>query len=196
MTAWTDFAPGANFKLNIGITLNTGLPIPSQVVSRKLHAGVPYDINLPLGSGGTPAVECRSGGANGDFQLVYTFPEAVTFSNAAVSSGPGSVSNSSGSGSDTVTVDLTGVTNAQRVTVTLSSVNNGTSTADFAVQMGVLLGDATGNGSVNGSDVGQVKSQSGQTLSSLNFRSDVNVSGAINGTDVGQTKLQTGTNLP
>ena len=42
---------------------------------------------------------------------------------------------------------------------------HGTSTADVTVPMSLLLGDTTGNGMVNASDVGQTKAQSGQTVS-------------------------------
>ena len=46
-------------------------------VSRKIHgAGGPaFDINLPLT--GAPGIECRSGGANGDYQVVFNFAGAV-----------------------------------------------------------------------------------------------------------------------
>jgi hypothetical protein len=56
---------------------------PTQAVSRKVHgtAGT-FDINLPLN--GTPGVECRTGGANAEHQIVLTFPKQVTFSSATL----------------------------------------------------------------------------------------------------------------
>ena len=130
-------------------------PAPSAVVSRKIHGGAgTFDINLPLTGVGAPGVECRSGGATNDYQIVFTFPTAITFTGAAVSDGAGTVSNSSGNGTTTVTVDLTGVTNAQRTTLALQGVSNGTGTGDLSVTMGVPVGDTTGNGTVNASDVG------------------------------------------
>ena len=45
-----------------------------------------------------------------------------------------------------MTVNLTGVTNVQTITVTLSSVSDGTSTGDVAVLMGMLMGDTTATG--------------------------------------------------
>jgi uncharacterized delta-60 repeat protein len=170
------------------------LPAPTQVVSRKIHGAVPFDINLPLT--GNPGVECRSGGGTNDYQVVFTFANSVTFSSASVTSGTGSVSSSSGSGTTAVTVNLTGITNAQRITVTLQGVNDGTSTGDVGVQMGVLVGDTNGNGIVNASDVSQTKSQLGQAVTGSNFRTDVNASGAINATDVSQVKAKLGTALP
>ena len=54
-------------------------------VSRKTHgAAGDFDINLPFG--GPPGIECRSGGANGNYQLVVTFLNAVTFDSASLSS--------------------------------------------------------------------------------------------------------------
>lgn len=163
-------------------------------VSRKLHGGTPFDINLPLI--GNSGVECRSGGGSNDYQVVFTFAGAVTFSGATVSSGVGMVSSSSGSGTNTLTVNLTGVSNAQRITVTLFTVSDGMSTSDLGVQMGVLTGDTSGNGTVNASDVSQTKARLGQTLDTTNFRSDVNVNGGINATDTSLIKSKLGSGLP
>ena len=80
---------------------------------RKMHGGAPFDINLPLT--GNPGIECRIGGATNNYQVVFTFASPVTFNNAAVTAGAGSVTSSSGSGTTTITVDLIGVTNAQNV---------------------------------------------------------------------------------
>src|SRR5205807_3793057 len=99
-------------------------PTPTQVVSRKIHGSAgPFDINLPLT--GNVGVECRSGGATNDYQMIINFANPVTVGSAAVTSGTGSVSSFSGNGSQ-VTVNLTGVTNVQRITVTLFNVNDGT----------------------------------------------------------------------
>ena len=124
---------------NVFLTLP---PTPSQVVSRKLHGGMPFDINLPLT--GNPGIECRSGGATNDYQIVLSFPNAVTFTVASVTIGTGSVSSSNGSGTNIVTINLTGVSNAQRVTVTLSGVSDGTNTGDINVPMGMLIGEYPG----------------------------------------------------
>jgi uncharacterized delta-60 repeat protein len=168
-------------------------PTPSQVVSRKLHNGTPRDIILPLS--GRSGIECRSGGGTNDYQVVFAFPSSVTFTNATVSAGAGSVSGSSGSGTTTSTVNLTGITNAQWVTVTLQGVSDGTNTGDLVVQMGVLVGDTNGNGAVNASDVSQTKGQLGQAVTSSNFRNDVNVSGTISASDVSLVKSQIGTSI-
>jgi hypothetical protein len=62
--------------------------------------------------------------------------------------------------------------------------------------MGVLVGDTTSNGSVNSSDIAQTQSQSGQVLTTNNFREDVTVNGAINSSDIGLVQSKSGTGLP
>ena len=176
---------------NVFLTLP---PTPNQVVSRKLHGGTPFDIVLPLA--GNAGIECRSGGVNNDYEVVFTFPSAVTFANAAVTSGVGSVSSSSGSGTTTVTVNLTGVTNAQRIMVALQGASDGTNTGDLIVPMGILLGDTNTSASVSAADVAQTKAQSGQATSAANFRTDVNASGSISAADVALVKSKAGTSLP
>ena len=47
-----------------------------------------------------------------------------------------------------ITVNLTGVTDVQRLGVTLMNVSDGTNTGDVMVPMGVLSGDTGGNGNV------------------------------------------------
>jgi hypothetical protein len=167
-----------------------------KAVSRKTHgASGTFDLDLPLS--GTPAVEGRRQ-ADGNHKIVFTFPAAVTVSGAMVTSGAATSSAPVvTAGGTEVTVDVTGVSNQQRITVTLLGVNDGANTNDVAVRMGILTGDANGNGSVTASDVGQVKSQSGQTVTAANFRSDLNVSGGtIGASDIGQAKASSGTSLP
>jgi len=172
----------------------TGGPTPTSVASRKLHNGAPFDISLPLS--GSSGVECRTGGANNDYQVVFTFANSVTFSSAAITAGAGSVSTSSGNGTATITVNLTGVTNAQRATVTLSAVNDGTSTADVGVSIGLLVGDTNGDGFVNAGDALQTRNRSGQTADAINFRSDVNTDGFVNSGDTLVVRTRSGTALP
>ena len=166
-----------------------------RAVSRKTHGSAGnFDIDLPLaGAGG---IECRTGGASDAHQIVIEFPAAVTFVDAAVTSGTGNVSNTSGNGTVEVTINLSGVTNAQTVTLTLFGVNDGTNTNDVAVPMSILAGDTTADGSVNASDISQTKSQSGQAVARSNFRTDVTVKGFINNSDIGLAKSNSGSGLP
>jgi hypothetical protein len=169
-------------------------PMAQSAFSRKVHGGAgTFDIPLPLT--GNVGVECRSGGAANDYQMIISFANSVTVGSAAVTSGTGSVSSFSVSGSQ-VTVNLTGVTNVQRITVTLFDVNDGTHMGDVPVSMGVLVGDVNGNAVVNASDVSLTKSQVGQAVSGSNFREDVNANGSINSVDVALVKSDVGTALP
>jgi hypothetical protein len=170
-------------------------PMAQTAFSRKIHgAAGTFDVPLPLT--GSVGVECRSGGATNDYQMIINFASSVTVQSASVTSGTGSVSSFSGSGTSQITVNLTGVTNVQRITVTLHNVNNGTTTGDVPVSMGVLVGDVNGNAVVNSSDVSLTKAQAGQPVTGSNFREDVNANGLINSVDVAQVKANVGTSLP
>jgi CSLREA domain-containing protein len=163
-------------------------------VSRKIHGVFVFDLDLPLTS--TAGIECRTSGANGDHQVIVTFPSpVVSLTSANVTTGTGSVSSFSVNGAQ-VTINLTGVANAQKIVITLFGVSDGTNTNDVSIPMGVLLGDTSGNGSVNASDISQTKSKSGQAVNATNFRIDVTVSNSINATDVSLVKSKSGTALP
>ena len=172
-----------------------------KAVSRKTHgtAGM-FDITLPL-TGTKVGVECRKGGSSHVFTVIITFPTAVTVESVSVtpdSKAPGataSVSSSSVSG-HLVTVYLTGVSNAQRIVITLSGVSDGTNTGDVSVPMGVLLGDTNNNGSVTSNDVTLTQSKVGQVVSKTTFREDVTLDGLINSTDVQQVQSKVGSKLP
>jgi len=169
-------------------------PMAQSAFSRKVHGGAgTFDVPLPLT--GNVGVECRSGGSTNDYQMIINFATTVTVESASVTSGTGSVSSFSVSGSQ-VTVNLTGVTNVQRITVTLFNVNDGTHMGNVPVSMGVLIGDVNGNATVNASDVALTKAQVGQAVSGSNFREDVNANGTISATDVALVKSKVGTALP
>jgi hypothetical protein len=133
----------------------------------------------------------------GDHTIVFTFSNNIATSSASVTSGAAMVSGTPIISGNTVTVNLTGVSNAQTVSVTLSNITDVFSQAlpDRAVSISFLVGDATGNGAVTSSDIGQVKAQSGQPVTGENFRADINANGAITSSDVGQVKSAVGTML-
>jgi hypothetical protein len=104
---------------------------------------------------------------------------------------------SSGPNLNQCTVDLTGVANKQYITVTLNNVfDSQNNTGNVSRTMGVLIGDTTGNGSVNASDVSLTKSKSGQAVGATNFRADVTANASINSSDVSTVKSKSGTALP
>lgn len=165
----------------------------THVVSRKTHpnAGT-FDVELP--SAGSPGIECRTGGTTNSHTLVFTFTNNVTVQNASVTAGTGSVTNFVVVG-NVVTVDLTGVTNAQTITITLSNVNDGTNTSDVEAAMSVLAGDTNADKFVDSIDTSQTKSQSGHPVTALNCREDVNVDGFIDAIDVSFVKSKSGSSL-
>jgi hypothetical protein len=171
---------------------------PTSVVSRQTHgSGAPFDIDLTNGNG----IECRSGGANGNYTLVFSFANTLTsVSSSSVTSGAGSIGSSNIDSNDAhnYIVNLTGVTNAQIVAVSLTNVTDSVGNFGSAISasMGVLLGDVNGSGRVDAADVSLVRQQTLQPVTTDNFRADVNVSGRIDAADVSITRQQTLTSLP
>ena len=196
----TNIGPGyAVLSKDDGFMLRTQTPafVLTNAVSRKTHGAVgDFDVDLPLS--GTTGVECRSGGANGDYTIIVTFTNMVVSGNATVTSGMGSIAGAPTFSGNTMTVNFTAVTNAQTVTVTLSNVTDQFSQTlpDTAVSASFLLGDTNANRAVNATDVSQTKARIGQTLDATNFRSDVNVNGSINASDTSLIKSKIGTGVP
>jgi len=171
-----------------------------KAVARKTHGTAgSFDIKLPLV--GQVGVECRKGGNSGTHKLIMTFPSAVTVANATLTLDPlaqgtsGNVSSFSVNGS-TVTVNLSRVTNAQKILVNLLDVSDGINTGRVTVPVGVLLGDTNKSRSVDSADVTLTQSKSGQATNSTNFREDVTLDGSINNTDIQLVQSKVGTKLP
>jgi hypothetical protein len=164
-------------------------------VSRKMHGGLgPFDIPLPLT--GNPGVECRSSGGN--HTLVFSFSNNVVAGSATITTGVGSVAGSPTFSGNTMTVNLTGVGDVQRIGVTLSGVTDSFAQVlpDVVVSMNLLIGDTNGNKTVNATDVGQTKASSGTAVTSANFRQDVAPNGSITASDLGLVKSRAGATLP
>jgi hypothetical protein len=168
------------------------------MVSRMTHGGAAFDVNLPLT--GKRGVECRSGGANGNYTVVFQFGNSLTsVGGASVAQGTGSVSGRAiGANNHEYVVSLTGITNAQYITVSLTNVQDaaGNSGNLTSPQMGVLVGDTNADGFTDAIDVSQTKSQSGHAVTNANFREDVNVDTFIDAIDVSLVKSKSGTALP
>ena len=204
------FPPGATVLLFGGQQDNPGRqvsdtwsfipPILTSAVSRKTHGSVgAFDVKLPLT--GPRGIECRSGGPNGDYTLVFTFANPlISVGGARVTSGTGSVSSSNTDSSDAhnYVVNLSGVSNAQVITVSLTNVTDsaGNFSNAVSVPMGVLLGDVNGSGDVDSADVFLVRQQTLHTVTASNFREDINASGDIDSADVFIVRQQALTSLP
>jgi hypothetical protein len=184
------------------ITVNSAaIPVLTSVVSRKVHGSVgPFDITLP--STGPRAVECRSGGSNGSYTLVFTFQHnLMNVQGASVTLGAGTVDTANsgmGPNANQYTVALTGVTNAQYLTVTLQNALDSTGAIGNVTspQMGVLIGDTNADRFCDAIDASQTKSQSGNAVTNANFREDVNTDGFIDAIDAALVKSKSGTALP
>jgi hypothetical protein len=195
--------PGAGKQVTTAsrnLALPTGCLNPLSAVSRKTHGSAgTFDVDLPLV--GIPGVECRTGGTNNDYTIVVTFPNPLSgVGSASVTLGTGTVNANSGIGpaSNQYTINLTGVTNAQHLGVTLFNVQDATGLASpsITIPMDVLIGDVNAASGVTGSDVNGCKAQVGIDLSATTFRNDVNVTGFVSGSDVNLIKAQVGTTLP
>jgi photosystem II stability/assembly factor-like uncharacterized protein len=174
----------------------------TSAVSRKSHGSAgTFDIDLP--QSGTPGIECRSGGATNDYQLVLTFADAVSVNGnpqASVTSGIGTIGSGGSSNGgmvtvagNVVTIPLTNVANVQTINVTVNNVNSST---NFTIPMSILIGDTNNTGTVNASDIGSTKVQVGMPVTNGNFRSDANATSAINASDVSLVKSHSGQGLP
>lgn len=170
-------------------------PILNGAVSRKTHgAAGTFDIDLLAGG-----IEDRSGGATKDYQVVMTFASPVTLTSANVVPGSGGTASLAGApliSGNQITVNLTNVSNAQRLTINLVGVNDGVTTRDLSVPMAVLIGDTNADSFTDAIDVSQTKSQSGTAVTNSNFREDVNVDGFIDAVDTSLVKSKSGTALP
>ena len=165
---------------------------PILAVSRKTHGSAgDFDIDLPLT--GPEGIEDRSGGPNGNHTIVVTFPGAIASVTSASCAGQPATSSINGS---VVTVNCTGVPNAQNIAVTLNGVSDGTNTGNVSIPMGVLAGDTNADRFCDAIDVSQTKSQSGKAVTASNFREDVNVDGFIDAVDASLVKSKSGTALP
>ena len=191
------------FKTGNPIMVGVQVPTPdpctplqvTSAASRKTHGSAgAFDINMPLT--GEPGVECRNSGGN--HTLVVSFSNMMVSGDASVTSGTGSVAGAPAFSGNTMTIQLTGVADTQKITVTLSNVKDSFAQVlpDTAVSMNILRGDATGNKTVNASDVSVVKSQAGQSITGANFREDVTADGSISSSDISLSKSMLGHGLP
>ncbi len=170
-------------------------PVPSSIVSRRLHNAVPFDISMPLAGGG---VECRrgTGASQNNHQLRVTFASPPTVGGVAVDSTDGLATVSHSISGNVVTVDLAAVTDVQVLSVALINTRVGANVGTVTIPMGILLGDTNASGVVNSGDTLQTRSRGGQLTDAINFRSDVNFDGVVNAGDATVVRSRAGNALP
>ena len=159
-------------------------PVMLSAVSRLKQPTAAYDVNLPL-SGGS-GIECRS--ISGGMQIVVTFDQAVVGGTAALTSGTGSIQGTPVFSGTTMTVALTGVTDAQSLVLSLSNIVNAgsESLASAAVPFRTLFGDVNGDGNLTATDVNLCRNAiaNGGAVNLGNFRCDLNLDGSFSSSDV------------
>ena len=167
---------------------------PVAARSTKVH-GAAGTFGLPLSLVPTnPTTEPRSGPTH---TIVFIYDRAIASANVSITEGIATAGSPMISGA-TVTVGLTGVANAQYVTVSVDTVTaaDGTFGAGGAVRIGFLRGDVNGDRAVNLTDVGLVSSALALVTTAANFMRDVNASGALTLTDLAITSGALTTALP
>jgi hypothetical protein len=197
----------ANWRTRIGtFRINPAQPLVNvSAKSELINGNDPFDIDLPLyagASGPGRGVECRNacGGQDGTappYQIIFSFTNPVTSVGSVTTSCGGAIVEVIEPFAHQVVVGLYACScNAQYITVQLNDVSDGLNTINAPVTFGLLIGDVTGNGAVNASDVSQTKAQVGMSACPPNFREDVNRDGIINASDVALVKSLVGTSLP
>jgi glucose/arabinose dehydrogenase len=187
----TDIGNGNVYKIS---------PMLVSAASRKSHSGTLFDINLPLS--GTRGIECRSGAANGDFTVVFRFALPLSsVGGRSVTAGVGSVSSAmiNSSNAREYLVNLTGVTNGQYVTLTLTNATDvaGNTSSSISATMGVLVGDVNASGRTDNGDAIVVRNLSGTVpTDTTTARSDVDCSGRVDNGDAIVIRNNSGAALP
>ncbi len=167
---------------------------PTSAVSRLTHAGAgSFDIDMPLM--GTTGVECRNNGGN--YTLIVTFSNTMVSGGASVIGGTGSVVGSPTFSGHTMTINLTGVINAQTLTISLTNLTDTFSQVIASATLGAsfLIGDSNGDRIVNAGDAVQTRGRSGQATDATNFRSDVNLDGLVNSGDTAIVRANSGSSV-
>ena len=120
--------------------------------------------------------------------IVFTFNNnIVSVDGAASTCGEAYETTVDPADSHNVQVKLKSVSCDQnRVTLALNGVTDrpGNELSSSSITFGILLGDVTGDGVVNRSDIAATKAVVGQKTNSSNFRADVNADGVIDHNDV------------
>jgi uncharacterized repeat protein (TIGR01451 family) len=173
-------------------------PVLQSAVLRRVHgAAGTFDLPLTLTTPPTvnhnPTTEPRSGTTH---QIVFTYDKPL--STAAVNVTEGTAVKSSSLVGSTVVVNLTGVTNAQYVTVSLTSVGSadGGSGGIGEARVGFLEGDVNQSRVVSVADLGLVNAQLAQPTTAANYLKDINASGSITIADKGLTNARLTNSLP
>jgi hypothetical protein len=169
-------------------------PVLVGAQSRRVH-GTAGTFDLALGNTPSdPVTEPRLGPSH---TIVFTFDATVTAGAAAVSEGIATAGTLVFSGAEMI-VPLTGVSDAQYVTITVSNVvtSGGGAGGSGSARIGFLAGDVNQNRVVTLADLGLVNAQLAQLVTPSNYLKDVNASGTLSLADKGLTNARLTQALP
>jgi len=194
--AWGENVGWINFSVPSPVitTWRPGGLTETGVASRKVHGGAgTFDLPLAL-TPTNPTTEPRQGPVH---TIVFTYDHVVVSGNAIVTEGAAAAGAPPFNGNEMAVV-LTGVSNAQYVTVAVSNImfSDGSAGSASSVRVGFLLGDVNQNRVVSVADLGLVNAQLAQSVTVLNFLKDVNASGTLSVADKGITNAVLTTALP
>jgi len=179
-------------------TLNVTPPgafTSSSAVSRKVHGSAgTFDLPLSLLDAHNPTTEPRQGPSH---TIVFTFDRAIASATATVTEGLATAGTPTFVGNNVV-VPLTGVIDAQYVTIALTDVvaSDASTGGSGSARVGFLAGDVNQNRVVTLADLGLVNAQLAQSVMLSNFLKDVNASGTLSLADKGITNSRLTKSLP
>jgi RHS repeat-associated protein len=158
-------------------------PVITGAVSRLTHGSAgDFDITLPLS--GAPGIEMRKT-TGGNYTLILSFDRPVVSGTATIASGVGTVNGLPSFSGSTATVQLSGVSDRQTITVELDNVAGVTGLTDkVLLAMSVLIGDADQNGAVTIDDIKLIQAANGHRVDGSCFKCDINLNGFIDSGDV------------
>ncbi|MBL0125050.1 MAG: hypothetical protein IPP88_20850 [Betaproteobacteria bacterium] len=166
------------------------------VQSRKVHAAVgTYDIKVDTTKSISGAITVDPRAIGSGHRIVFQFDgPAITPASVTVVDPQGATigANTISVLGTEVSVDLTGIPDNSRVTV---SLRDGAASVYASASLGFLRGDVNNNRAVDSNDVSAVKVRSGLAASTTNVRFDVGTSGAINASDIAAVKSRIGNAL-
>ena len=196
----TDGDPGIHDSTRDGSIVSRGgvavplAPTLLSAASRRVHGGA-GTFNLPLSlAPATPTTEPRQGPAQ---TIVLTFDRPIAGATVSIAEGTAAAAAPIFSGNDVI-VGLTGVTNTQYVTISLTDVasTDGTTGGSGSVRVGFLFGDVNQSQVVTFSDLVLANAQLTKPVTVLNFLKDVNASGSLTFSDLMLINANLGKALP
>jgi hypothetical protein len=152
--------------------------------SRKVHgAAGTFDLPLTLTPLTNPTTEPRQGPTA---TVVMTFDKAIASATTSITEGVATPTLTTFGGNDVV-ISLSGVSDQQYVTVSLTNVTgaDGSTAGTGTVRIGFLRGDVNQSRVVSVADLGLVNAQLAQPVTAVNFLKDVNASGTLTLADKG-----------